>query len=321
MTPTTHRFVVPPGAPAHRLDLTLVERGHGFSRAQIQRLIREGRVTVDGKSVKAGHLLRPGEAVVVEIPEPQPLKLEPEAIPLSILYEDESVMVIDKPAGMVVHPAAGNWKGTLVHALLAHAPAFRELGGERPGIVHRLDKGTSGVLVVAKTPAAHEALARQFKAHTVTRKYLALALGDARDAVGTIRTPIGRHVTDRKKMGVRTRKGREAATHYRVQERFGDAMLLEVRLETGRTHQVRVHLAHIGHPVLGDRVYGGARAMQLRGERVERVMLHAAVLGFTHPATGAYREFSSPPPEAFRELLNGLRRFTPVERGKRERRT
>ncbi len=307
------QYVVPRGAPPRRLDLTLVERGHGLSRAQIQRLIREGRVAVNGRRVKAGHLLRPGEAVVVEIPEPQPLKLEPEAIPLSILHEDESVIVIDKPTGMVVHPAAGNWKGTLVHALLAHAPTFRDLGGERPGIVHRLDKGTSGVLVVAKTSQAHEALARQFKAHTVTRKYLALALGDARDAAGSIRTPIGRHVADRKKMGVRTRKGREAVTHYRVLERYGDAMLLEVRLETGRTHQVRVHLAHIGHPVLGDRVYGGTRAMQLRGERIERVMLHAAVLGFTHPATGEYREFTSPPPEAFQEMLEELRNISPVE--------
>ncbi|MBI5380168.1 MAG: RluA family pseudouridine synthase [Nitrospirae bacterium] len=313
------QYVVHRGTPPRRLDLTLVERGHGLSRAQIQRLIHEGRVTVDGRAVKAGYLLRAGEIVVVEIPEPQPLKLEPEAIPLSILYEDDHLIVVDKPAGMVVHPAAGNWKGTLVHALLHHCPVFSEMGGERPGIVHRLDKGTSGVLVVAKTPQAHEALARQFKAHTVTRKYLALALGDARDAAGTIRTPIGRHVTDRKKMGVRTRKGREAVTHYRVLDRFGDAMLLEVRLETGRTHQVRVHLAHIGHPVLGDRVYGGTRAMQLRGERIERVMLHAAVLGFTHPATVEYLEFTSPPPEVFQDMLEELRNFTPVEWRKRER--
>ena len=294
---------VSPELAGQRLDAALAKLEPALSRAQLRRLIEQGAVTVSGAAVKPAHRLRAGERIAGAVPEAQPAALEPEALPLSILYQDADVVVIDKPAGLVVHPAPGHGGGTLVNALLHHCRDLSGVGGElRPGIVHRLDKDTSGVLVAAKNDAAHRSLAAQFKAHSVLREYLALVRGTPRAASGSVEAAIGRHPTDRKRMSTRTRRGRAAVTHYSVEERLRGASLLRVRLETGRTHQVRVHLASIGLAVLGDPVYGGADA---RGAELglTRQALHAAVLGFTHPSTGAPRRFESPlPPDLVRAL-------------------
>jgi 23S rRNA pseudouridine1911/1915/1917 synthase len=298
---------VSPELAGQRLDAALAKLEPTLSRAQLRRLIEQGAVTVSGAVVKPAHRLRAGERIVGAVPEAQPTALEAEALPLSILYQDADVVVIDKPAGLVVHPAPGHGGGTLVNALLHHCRDLSGVGGElRPGIVHRLDKDTSGVLVAAKNDAAHRSLAAQFKAHSVLREYLALVRGAPRAVGGTIEAPIGRHPTDRKRMSTRTRRGRAAVTHYRVEERLRGASLLRVRLETGRTHQVRVHLASIGLAVLGDPVYGGAHALGAE-LGLARQALHAAVLGFTHPSTGAALRFESPLPSDLARALEALR--------------
>ena len=290
-----------------RLDVALARLEPTLSRAQVQRLIEQGEIKVAGAASKPAHKLRAGERIEGSVPEPVPARLSPQAIPLVILHEDADLVVIDKAAGMVVHPAAGHAQGTLVNALLHHCRDLSGIGGElRPGIVHRLDKDTSGVLVVAKHDRAHRALAAQWKLHSIDREYLAFVRGAPRTDSGTVDAPIGRHPTDRKRMSTRARVGRNAVTHWRVEERLREATLLRVRLETGRTHQIRVHLASIALPVLGDPVYGGGRALP-QARTIARQALHAAVLGFTHPTTGERVRFESPLPADLLALLESLR--------------
>lgn len=287
-----------------RLDVYLAREARELSRSYIQKLLAEGRVTVNGRAARASYRVKAGDVVILEIPELEGLDLAPEAVPLDIYYEDGDLLVVNKPRGMVVHPAEGNYRGTLVNALLYHCRDLSGISGvERPGIVHRLDKDTSGLLVVAKNDAAHLDLAAQLKERRVTRRYLALVHGWVKGDKGTIDAPIGRDPRDRQKMAVVARNAREAVTHYRVLERLGNYTLLELRLETGRTHQIRVHLAFIGHPVAGDPKYGPHRIhFGLEGQ-----FLHAAVLGFNHPRTGAYLEFSAPLPLELEAVLRGLR--------------
>ena len=312
------RFTVAPGEAGLRLDLFLTGREFGLSRSQIQRAVQEGRVRVNGSPVRSGRKLKTGDAVVIVVlPAASPSKVLPEAIPLRILYEDASLLVIDKPAGMVVHPAAGHSSGTLVNALLHHCRDLSGIGGVlRPGIVHRLDKGTSGLLVVAKSDEAHRGLAGQFKRHEVRKVYLALVYGDPKTDGGRIEAAVGRHPTDRKKMSTQSRRGRSALTIWRVRERYGVAALLEVDIETGRTHQIRVHLADRDYPVVGDRVYGGAGrirnvgdpAARSRMKALDRPALHAWRLVFVHPVTGEIMRFSSPLPEDVADLCAFLRK-------------
>ena len=300
-----------------RIDKFLSFHNSTLSRSFIQRLIDKGSITVSGKTVKSSYKLRSGDYIKIEIPQLEPLSVKPEPIPLDIVYEDESVIVINKPAGMVVHPAAGNYSGTLVNALLYHCKnTLSGIGGvERPGIVHRLDKDTSGLLMAAKNDFTHHHLSKQLKDRTIVRKYLALVRGDIKEDSKKIEMTIGRHVSDRKKMSVKTKKGRVAITEFNVIERFGNYTLLEVKLKTGRTHQIRVHLSAIGHPVAGDRVYGGRQKTDDRRQTTEirsqisiqRQMLHAAILGFIHPKTGKYLEFNVPISDDMNGILNFLR--------------
>jgi 23S rRNA pseudouridine1911/1915/1917 synthase len=312
-------FLVGPADAGIRLDRFLQAQAPDLSRTRLQALILAGRVHVTGGQPRASHRLRAGARVVIEVPAPEPVALVPEAIPLDVVYEDTDLLVVDKPTGLVVHPGAGHRTGTLVHALLAHCGAtLSGVGGvRRPGIVHRLDRGTSGLLVVAKTDAAHHALAGQLKARTVERRYLALVHGRLPHAAGVVETAIGRDPRDRLRMAVRPAgAGRPALTRYRVLERFArpaPLVLLEVTLGTGRTHQIRVHLAHLGAPVVGDRTYRRRGAAASDAELAARVAglggqaLHAAVLGFTHPSTGARLRFEVPAPPAFAALLEWLR--------------
>lgn len=292
-----------------RLDLYLAGAVRGLTRTQAQRLIDDGLVQVSGVARKANYRLRAGDVVKVMIPAPEPVKALPEDIPLDVIYEDQDIIVVDKPAGMVVHPAAGNFSGTLVNALLHRYGELSHVGGEyRPGIVHRLDKDTSGAMVVARSDEAHRELARAFKAHENVREYVAIAIGTFKENEGTVAVSIGRHVTDRKKMSPITFKGRTATTHFKVLEFFNGASFVALRLATGRTHQVRVHMAHIGHPLAGDKVYGGASAGKLLGMKVPRQMLHARLLGIKHPRTGEYMEFESAIPQDMQRVLDFLRR-------------
>ncbi len=316
-----HRFTVLPEEGSVRLDLYLSGKEPELSRAQIQKAISEGRVRVNDRPAKAGRKVKAADSVAISIPAAQPSGVTPEAIPLTILYEDASLLVIDKPAGMVVHPAAGHQGGTLVNALLHHCRDLSGIGGVlRPGIVHRLDKDTSGLLVAAKSDAAHRGLAGQFKRHEVAKTYQSLVYGDPKTDGGRIEAAIGRHPTDRKRMSTQSRRGRSAVSDWHVRERFGCAALLEVDIKTGRTHQIRVHLTALGHPVVGDRVYGGAGRIRSVGEAevrarmkaMERQALHAWRLGFTHPLTGEAMRFTSPLPEDMASLCDFLR-----ERGTR----
>lgn len=308
-----------------RLDHFLADDQPDVSRARWQALIRSGCVLVNGKSVKPNHTLRPHDTIACHLPSPVPMSAQPEDVPLSILFEDSAILVVNKPAGLVVHPAPGHYDGTLVNALLHHCPDLAGIGGVmRPGIVHRLDRDTSGCLVVAKTDAASLSLTNQFRAREVAKAYLALAWGTPKPAVGTIHTLIARHPQNRKKMtalpltsriiwpedeeeeDAPTPRGREAITHYRVEESLGPVSLLRVRIETGRTHQIRVHLTHLRHPVVGDTTYGRARAADLPAP-VTRQMLHAAELSFNHPLTGERLTFRAPLPSDFQTLLDALR--------------
>ncbi len=297
-----------------RLDQVLAALLPSLSRAMLQRLIRGGHVSVAGGAARAAYRVRGGERVVVDLPEPEPSRLEPEARPLRILHEDEDLVILDKPAGVVVHPGAGARRGTLVHFLLHHCRDLSGIGGEeRPGIVHRLDRGTSGVIVVAKNDAAHRSLAAQFKARSVEKTYEALVWGRPRREAGTIDAPIGRHPSARIRMAVRT-GGRAARSLYRLVEPLGPVSLLEVRPETGRTHQIRVHLRSIGHAVVGDRLYGGARAASVRDPRSRAALLaysglalHARSLAFAHPRTGERCRFEAAKPADLERLLQDLR--------------
>jgi 23S rRNA pseudouridine1911/1915/1917 synthase len=302
--------------PAHagwRLDRALAAAVPTLSRERLKSLIRSGAVEAEGKAVRdPAAKVRGEEELRLAVPEPTPAHNEAQDIPLTVVFEDEHLLVVDKPAGLVVHPAAGNFDGTLVNALLHHcAGQLSGIGGvARPGIVHRIDKDTSGLLVVAKTDVAHEGLAKQFAAHSIDRRYLALVNGSPRASEGTVDAPLARSATNRKKIAiVEGQRGKRAVTHWKRLQNLKDAALLECRLETGRTHKVRVHLASIGHPLLGDPVYGrsGKTHGKLLNElQFHRQALHAAELGFTHPVTRRRLSFSSPMPTDMQELFNAL---------------
>jgi 23S rRNA pseudouridine1911/1915/1917 synthase len=311
------------GEHPKRLDVYLSTHTADLSRAAIQRLIEKGAVTVNGKRPKPSQKVKPGDEIAWDVPKPEPLEIGGEPIPLDVLFEDNVLLVLNKPAGIVVHPAPGHWRGTLVNALLYHMQAkgaasdgesFASIGGrERPGLVHRLDKGTSGVMVIAKTDAAHQGLSKQFKSHVIHRVYLALVLGSVKGRTGRVDLAIGRDTKDRKKISARTTSPRQAVTEFQVAERFGtkrsgnEATLVEVHPQTGRTHQIRVHLASLGHPLLGDETYGGRKVCAIGDLYIERPMLHARTLGFTHPVTGKHLEYTVPPPADMESLLRLLR--------------
>ena len=299
-------FTVTGEGEASRLDAFLSAQLDGLSRSHIQKILKGGGVLVNGRPEKSSYRVAPGDQVELEVPEPEEPEILAEEMDLDILYEDRDIILINKPKGMVVHPAAGHYSGTLVNGLMAHCR--EELSGIngvlRPGIVHRIDMDTTGVLIACKNDFAHAGIAQQLKVHSITRKYYAIVHGVIREEEGTVNAPIGRHPTDRKKMSINTKNGREAVTHYRVLQRFEKFTYVECQLETGRTHQIRVHMASIHHPLLGDTVYGPAKCpvSGLQGQT-----LHAGVLGFLHPRTGEYMEFSAPLPEYFQELLKKLK--------------
>ncbi len=297
-----------------RLDVFIAHYEPLISRTKIQGLIKERLALVNGTAEKPGYKVKLGDSVTLELPEKRVFEVLPEPIPLNVVYEDSQIIVINKPPGLVVHPAPGNYTGTLVNALLYHygslpssGPGLRGSERERAGIVHRLDKDTSGVMVVARTVEALRSLSAQFKSRTVKKRYLALVTGVIRKGSGTIEAALGRHVKERKKISVHTHKAREAVTLFKVKERFKNASLVEVEIKTGRTHQIRVHMAYIGHPVLGDRVYGGAKAAKLGDTVIARQMLHAESLSLLHPETGHPMTFTAPPPEDMAEIMERLR--------------
>jgi len=288
----------------NRLDVYLAEQYEELSRSYIQKLIKEDFIKVNGKLEKSSYIVKIGDQVEIKLPKVEAILIEPENIPIDIVYEDADVIVVNKPQEMVVHPAPGNYSGTLVNALLHHCGEnLSDINGlMRPGIVHRIDKDTSGLLVVAKNNNSHEILARQFKEHTNTRKYQAIILGNIKENEASVDAPIGRHPVDRMKRTV-TSDGKHAITHFKVLERFRDYTYIEARLETGRTHQIRVHLAYIGCPLIGDPTYGPKNSkFNLKGQ-----VLHAKTLGFIHPTKGEYMEFSSELPEYFNKLLRVLK--------------
>ena len=300
-------YIVPEKSSGLRIDKFLTESCPDYTRSFLQKLLKSELVEVNGKPVKSSYKTAAGDTVTFEVPEAVEAEITAQEMPLDILYEDEDVILINKPKGMVVHPAAGHYEGTLVNGLMHHCR--EQLSGingvMRPGIVHRIDMDTTGVLIVCKNDLAHNSIAEQLKVHSITRKYYAVVFGSLKDDEGTIHAPIGRHPNDRKKMSINSKNGKDAVTHYKVLERFHGYTLVECRLETGRTHQIRVHMASIGHPLLGDQVYGPAKQpFRLQGQT-----LHAGVLGFLHPRTGEYMEFSAPLPKYFEELLEKLRRL------------
>jgi 23S rRNA pseudouridine1911/1915/1917 synthase len=301
-------LVVPPAGAGLRLDRFLAGAPAVGTRSRAKQLIDAGHVHVDGVARKGAHVLRAGAQLEVTLPPPQPLGVEPEARPLTILYEDADLLAIDKPPGLVVHPAPGARRGTLVNALAHYLGPWTGTGDpERPGIVHRLDRDTSGVLLVARTPAALEALARQFRERTVEKQYVAIVRGHLSRASGVIDRPIGRHPRERKRMSVRSRRGRAAVTRWSVLERLRNATLVRLVPETGRTHQLRVHLAALGHPVVGDPVYGRARGTRGTSGDFPRQALHAERIRFRHPTTGSELVITSPLPADLRALLAALR--------------
>lgn len=288
-----------------RIDKYLSMYCEELSRSYLQKLLKEQEVLVNEKAVKSNYKVSPGETVQLSLPEAVEPEIEAEEMDLDILYEDEDIILINKPKGMVVHPAAGHYSGTLVNGLMAHCrDSLSGINGVmRPGIVHRIDMDTTGVIIVCKNDMAHNSIAEQLKEHSITRKYYAVVHGVLKADEGTINAPIGRHPVDRKKMSINEKNGREAVTHYRVLERFKQFTYVECQLETGRTHQIRVHMASAGHPILGDQVYGPAKSpFRLNGQT-----LHAGVLGIIHPKSGAYMEFTAPLPEYFEDLLRKLR--------------
>ena len=305
-------FLVTAGEQPKRLDVFLVNRERDVSRSALQRLIELGRIRINDQIVKPSQKIKPGDRITMDVPKPEPLELKGEAIPLEILFEDDHVLVLNKPAGIVVHPAPGNWTGTLVNALLHH---FETSGGtvstvggkERPGLVHRLDKETSGVMVIAKTDQAHRHLAAQFKHHTIARVYEALIFGVPKKGHGIIELAIGRDRKERKKFSGRSSRPKESVTEYAVDRRFGKvAAHVMLHPRTGRTHQLRVHLTSIGHPILGDSTYGGRKVCTIDTFNISRVMLHARTLGFQHPKSGAFQEYTSSAPPDMQDLVKAL---------------
>lgn len=297
-------WVVSPAEAKERIDKYVKQQlGEEVSRSQIQLWIEAGNLVVNGTSVKTNYKLTSGDVICLTIPEAEATEIEPEDIPLDIYYEDRDVIVVNKQRGMVVHPAPGHACGTLVNALMFHCRDLSGINGElRPGIVHRIDKDTSGLIMAAKNDKAHASLASQLKEHSVTRKYFALVHGNVSHDQGTVDAPIGRDPHDRKMYTVIERNSKQAITHFHVVERFGDYTLLELKLETGRTHQIRVHMKFIGHPLVGDPLYGRSKGIKMNGQA-----LHAAVLGFEHPEDARYLEYSAPIPEDMEALLVSLR--------------
>ncbi|MDX2479404.1 MAG: RluA family pseudouridine synthase [Desulfuromusa sp.] len=304
----------PEDRPAERLDTFVSEHLSDISRSQLKKLIDSGLIKVNGVATKASSKLKGGESIQVTLPEPEPTEAIPEDIPLHILYEDQDLIVIDKPAGMVVHPAAGHSHGTLVNALLYHCHDLAGIGGElRPGIVHRIDKDTSGTIVVTKNDQSHQHLAAQFKDHSINRRYLALVHGSPDKSDGIIDQPIGRHPTQRKKMSGKARNGKRAVTHWKTLKQYNvnRLSLIELQLETGRTHQIRVHFAEINCPLVGDPLYGNrSRVTAIKDMELRRLIdqlpgqaLHAQRIGFIHPSSGEYLEFSSEMPETLQNLI------------------
>ncbi|MBI5682952.1 MAG: RluA family pseudouridine synthase [Deltaproteobacteria bacterium] len=297
-----------------RLDIYLSKKIPDISRSQIKKLIDSGNVLLNNLPAKSGSKLKDTDVISVCIPEIRPLDVVPENIPLDILYEDKSIIVVNKPAGMVVHAGSGNTEKTLVNALLYHCKDLSGINGIlRPGIVHRLDKDTSGTMVAAKNDNAHKSIARQFKEHTVVKRYIAIVWGIVKDNEGRVDLPIGRHITVRQRMSVKTKKGRRAVTYYKVLRRFNNFTLLEIRIETGRTHQIRVHLSSTHHPVVGDYVYGKKSIPASLHPEVcsavqglKRQALHSSVLGFIHPDTCRYIEFASPLPDDMDTVIKTL---------------
>ena len=300
-------YLVPEKFQGERIDKYLSEACCGLTRSYLQKLLKSQLVEVDGKAVKNSYRVSAGETVELEVPEAVEPEIEAEPIPLDILYEDKDIILINKSKGMVVHPAAGHYSQTLVNGLMYHCRG--ELSGingvMRPGIVHRIDMDTTGVLIVCKNDFAHNSIAEQLKVHSITGKYYAIVHGVIGEDEGTVDAPIGRHPVDRKKMSINYKNGKHAVTHYRVLERFKQFTYVECQLETGRTHQIRVHMASLNHPLLGDSVYGPSKCpFKLQGQT-----LHAGVLGIIHPRTGEYMEFSAPLPEYFENLLEKLRKI------------
>lgn len=295
------KFTVSEDDQGLRIDRYLSELLQELSRSYLQKLLKSGYVLVNGAEVKSNYKVETGELVTLEIPPAVKPEIEPEKMDLDIVYEDQDVILINKPKGMVVHPAPGHYSNTLVNGLLEHCKS--DLSGingvMRPGIVHRIDMDTTGLLMVCKNDMAHTSIAAQLKEHSITRRYRAIVHGVIKEEKGTVAAPIGRHPVDRKKMSIQETHGREAITHYRVLRCSGQYTYIECQLETGRTHQIRVHLASIHHPLLGDSVYGPAKCpFRLQGQT-----LHAGVLGFVHPRTGQYMEFEAPLPDYFKKLL------------------
>jgi 23S rRNA pseudouridine1911/1915/1917 synthase len=306
--PRKHTVAVPADRAGERVDVCLTHLLAGTSRSRVQAWIETGHVLCNGQRVRRHHNVSTGDVIEVEIPAPEPVDVRPEAIPLEVLFEDRDVIVLNKPAGLVVHPAAGHDGGTLVNALLHHCPDLGGIAGElRPGIVHRLDKDTTGVMIVAKHEAALNHLARQFRDGGVHKDYLALVHGVPLPREGSIETLIGRSRHDRKKMTARPDRGRRAVSRYVVEEVFSGAALLRVRIETGRTHQIRVHMAHIGHPIVGDPQYGSVKRDRALPVRAERQMLHARMLVLQHPGSNACVCFEAPVPADLSAALAALR--------------
>jgi 23S rRNA pseudouridine1911/1915/1917 synthase len=305
-------FTITAGEQPKRLDVFLVNRERDISRSALQRLIEQGRIRINGVTVRASQKVKPGDRITMDVPKPEPLEIKGEEIPLEVLHEDDAILVINKPAGIVVHPAPGNWTGTLVNALLHHfqtsGGSISTVGGkERPGLVHRLDKETSGVMVIAKTDEAHRHLAGQFKHHTIHRVYEAFIYGVPKKSRGLIELAIGRDSKDRKVFSSKTSKPKESVTEYAVDRRYGKlAAHVVLHPRTGRTHQLRVHLLSIGHPILGDPTYGGLKVKRMRDVDIPRVMLHANTLGFQHPVTGQYLEFTRGYPTDMKVIADAL---------------
>ena len=314
---STRQLLFPDDRPTERLDTFIAECLPDISRSQLKKLINSGQITLNGVTSKASNKLKGGELIQINLPPPEPIEALPEPIPLDVLYEDQDLIVINKPAGMVVHPAAGHPHGTLVNALLYHCQDLAGIGGDlRPGIVHRIDKDTAGVIVATKNDQSHQHLAAQFKDHSIKRRYLALIHGAPDSPSGTIDQPIGRHPTQRKKMSGKSKNGKRAVTHWKILKQYNVSRLslLEMQLETGRTHQIRVHFSEINCPLVGDPLYGNrSRTIAIKDMELRQLIdqlpgqaLHAQCLGFIHPKSGKYLEFFSEIPETLQSIITHL---------------